>query len=553
MQIRGLGVASVASPGQGFVLGYVCGVVWYLGSCYWIFTVMHLHGGLDWFTSAAVLLIFSLYMGLHHALFGAVMAWLAQSGRLGVRALAVAPPLWVAIELLRCRVIGVPWDLLGTSQIDNSPLAHLSTVTGVYGLSFAIMVINMGFAAALLSPKPRRGILLFASTAGALVLQSGALLPPAQQVADRYAVLVQGNIPVLEGSSWTTDYYRKTVDELVELSKVDTARGPALAGLVDSKASSGSADLIVWPENPAPFYEHDPNLQIPLANLARTTGANVIAGGTGIDPSQSGQEPKIYNSAMLFAPDGQMVGRYDKIHLVPFGEFVPFQKLLFFAEKLTQEVGNFSRGNSRTPFFLIKSSGPPLATGAAGATGAGTAAGMDDSMASMAGMEGMANLPGMPARSAPTAPAAAAPDAGKVITHSSTRAGVFICYESVFPDEIRQYADNGADYFVNLSNDGWYGDSSAWAQHLNMARMRAVENQRWLLFATNTGQTAAVDPDGRIVARAPRQQRTALLAPFAVNSVKTFYTLHGDLFAIGCVILLIVAVLGAYFRRPATA
>src|SRR3984957_15300441 len=103
------------------------------------------------------------------------------------------------------------------------------------------------------------------------------------------------------------------------------------------------------------------------------------------------------------------------------------------------------------------------------------------------------------------------------------RLGVFICYESIFPDEVRQFADQGAQLFVNISNDGWYGASGAYAQHLNQTRMRAIENNRWLLSATDTGVTASIDPWGRVVARIPRKQRTALVAPYALASVTTFY------------------------------
>ncbi len=527
---------SLASPAQGFLLGYLCGFVWFAGSCYWIFIVMHEHGSLSTLASLGILILFSLYLGLHFAIFGGVMAGLAR--RFGVRALAAAPPLWVALELLRCRVVGFPWDPLGTTQIENVPLAHLSTITGVYGLSFAVMVINAGFAAALLTPKPRRGVLLFAAAAGAFVLQAGVFLHPPSHVADRYAVLVQGNIPVLDGSEWNTEYYRKTVNALVALSKDAAKDGGTLAGIVDTThLSDMRPELIVWPENPAPFWEHDPNLQIPLTDLARTTGANLIVGAAGIDPSKPGEEARIYNSALLFAYDGQLQGRYDKIHLVPFGEFVPFPKLFFFAEKLTREVGTFQPGTSRAPFLLIKSNGPlPTITPPA-----------------MPGMEaGMADMPGMTHHEA-TAVAPPVSDSAPVIVHSSSRAGVFICYEAVFPDEIRQSADNGADYFVNISNDGWYGDSSAWQQHLNMARMRAVENQRWLLFSTNTGETASVDPDGRIIASAPRQQQTGLLAPFAITNGKTFYTRHGDLFAFACAIISLAVFMASLLRRSAQA
>jgi apolipoprotein N-acyltransferase len=128
---------------------------------------------------------------------------------------------------------------------------------------------------------------------------------------------------------------------------------------------------------------------------------------------------------------------------------------------------------------------------------------------------------------------------------------VFICYESVFPDDVRQFAANGAQVFVNISNDGWYGDSGAYAQHLNQTRMRAIENNRWLLSTTDTGVTASIDPWGRVVARIPRKERTTLVAPYALTSVTTFYTRNGDWFAYGCAIISIVALLSrlSFFDR----
>jgi apolipoprotein N-acyltransferase len=119
----------------------------------------------------------------------------------------------------------------------------------------------------------------------------------------------------------------------------------------------------------------------------------------------------------------------------------------------------------------------------------------------------------------------------------STRLGVFICYESVFPGEVRQFAAQGAQVLVNLSNDGWYGDSGAYAQHLNQTRMRAIENNRWILSATDTGVTASIDPYGRIVARFPRKERGALVAPYALTSTTTFYARHGDWFCWLCAII----------------
>ena len=200
---------------------------------------------------------------------------------------------------------------------------------------------------------------------------------------------------------------------------------------------SGTPGLIIWPESPAPFFVTDLHVRSTMANIARSTNSYIIAGTIGIrgigDPSG---KPDIYNSAAVIAPNGAWTYEYDKIHLVPFGEYVPFEDLLIFASGLTREVGTFARGTIAQPLAV-----------------------------------------------------------------DGSRVGMFICYESIFPDEVRQFAHNGAEFFVNISNDGWYGESGAPWQHLNMARMRAVENNRWLLRDTNTGITAVIDPYGRVSRR----------------------------------------------------
>ena len=240
-------------------------------------------------------------------------------------------------------------------------------------------------------------------------------------------------------------------------------------------------NLIVWPESPAPFYTGDPLFRNAISELAMTTHASVVTGSMGIQNAEMSQRPThIFNSAALVGADGGWDGRYDKIHLVPFGEYVPFKSLLGFAGGLTKEVGDFSRGSSRDPL--------------------------------QAGDENL---------------------------------GIFICYESVFPDDVRRFATQGAQVFINISNDGWYGDSGAYAQHLQQARMRAVENGRWLLRDTNTGVTAAIDPYGRVVQTVPRKTRTALVASYALEGSTTFYSRHGDWLAYACAIISIGAIVAS--------
>jgi apolipoprotein N-acyltransferase len=352
----------------------------------------------------------------------------------------------------------------------------LATLTGVYGLSFEIALVNSVFAAAFLAAKEQRKQLLAAAFAAALLLQAGQLLKPPTVATDHTALLVQPNIPILEGGAWTKEYFDATLRDLTALSLHPPGE------MKDSRQH----DLIVWPESPSPFFTNDPFFRDAVSSLAKQSGTWVVSGSIGNTPARHGgggtaEASQIFNSAVLVNPEGDWVGRYDKVHLVPFGEFLPFPQLFAFAGGLTKEVGEFQRGTTHAPL-----------------------------------------------------------DAG------SQRLGTFICYESVFPDEVRQGPQQGAQVLLNISNDGWYGDSGAWAQHLQQTEMRAIENDRWLLAATNTGMTASVDPFGRIVASTARKVRTAMAAPYALRSSTTFYTRHGDWFAYLCAIISAGA-LGARF------
>jgi apolipoprotein N-acyltransferase len=488
-----------AKPGQAFLLAYVCGVLWYAGTCYWIYNTMRQYGGVGTLAALGLLLLFCLYLAIYHGAFGLLISLLASPtdgdgpNPFSRQVLLLAPFAWVAVELARTRITGFPWDLLGISQVDNIPLSHIATVTGVYGLSFEIMVVNTALAAAFVirserGQRSKRKPLLLATAAAIVVLQAGRLISPPAVPTDHTARLVQQNIPVLQGSEWTKEYFDGTLRDLSVVSL--TAPSLSLPGQDPSKrgASSPHTDLIVWPESPAPFYSTDPAFREAVSNIARESQSWMLVGSLGI--RNAAQSPthatQLFNSGSLVSPGGEWGERYNKMHLVPFGEYVPFRRIFGFAGGLTKEVGDFSPGTSRAAL------------------------------------------------------------------QAANKLGVFICYESIFPDEIRQLAANGAEVFVNISNDGWYGDSGAYAQHLKQARMRAVENNRWLLRDTNTGVTAAIDPYGRVVSRIPRKVRAALDAGYALTNVTTFYTRHGDWFAYLCAIISVAGLLLNFRPRART-
>jgi apolipoprotein N-acyltransferase len=462
-----------ASPWQAFLLAYGCGTLWYLGTCYWVFETMRQYGGLPIPVALLVLLAACLYMGLYHGLFGLLLSVAAGGRTMQRRALVFGPFLWVAVELARTRISAFPWELLGYTQINNIALTRLTTLTGVYGLSFEIMLVNSVFAAAFLVDKERRKWILAAASGAALVLQAGQLLTPPAVPADHTALLVQQNIPAEQG--WTTDYFQGTLRDLSWIS----LHPPGIK-------EGQKFDLIVWPESPSPFFLNKASFRSVVSELARQSRTWLLVGSIGVQNASASpdHQSEVFNSAGLVSPEGKLTARYDKTHLVPFGEYVPFKRFLPFMDMLTDQIGNFGWGHSRKPLEA---------------------------------------------------------DGQKI--------GVFICYESIFPDEVREYVQQGADVLINLTNDGWYGDSGAWKQHLQMTQMRAIENGRWLLVGTNTGMTVSVDPYGRIVAATGRKFRTALAAPYGLLTGTTFYTRHGDWFAYACAIISIGAVFARFLFR----
>jgi apolipoprotein N-acyltransferase len=459
------------------LLGYFCGFLWYLGNCYWVMSTMHLYGGLSSVASFGIMVLFCLYLGLYHALFATLVGLLRTYTSLHRSMVLVATPfVWVAVELARVRVSGFPWDLLGGAQVHNTLLTALAPVGGVYALSYVILLANVEFCSAWIFQNKRLRIQsLCIGLAMVLVFEVGGRMqlgaPPPERGTET-AVLVQPNLEV--GVASTPSSATAVLQDAMSLSLHPTRT-----------AAQTARAVTLWPESPAPFETDDPNLREAWLLLASRTGAPVIAGTVGRDSVSTGHE--IYNSAALIDPETGYVGRYDKIHLVPFGEFVPFEQIFSFAGGLTQEVGNFNRGKSRSNFYA-----------------------------------------------------------------GGHAYGIFICYESVFGDEVRQFARNGAEVFVNLSNDGWYGDTSAPFQHIAQAQMRAIENRRWLLRDTNSGITASIDPFGRITERVPRHTQTAAIVHFNYERETTFYTRHGDLFAYLCTLVTVAlfawAMAGRYQR-----
>jgi apolipoprotein N-acyltransferase len=384
---------------------------------------------------------------------------------------------------------------------------RLAPFTGAYGISFVIAVVNVLWLSRITLKDHRytRPLVVGAGIAVVLLYLVGLMhvQKPVRQGTEAIATLIQENLEVgaaaaAAGPPLTKNQMLQTFSQLSlfppsgpvcygipELPSTRCLSAVTLQNQVnpDTARFSQPTNLIVWPEAPNDFFEVDPAFRSTMSNLARAADAPIISSSIGIDDG-SDVTRKYYNSAVLISPDGSEAGRYDKMHLVPFGEYTPYKRLFFFAGNLLQDVGIFEPGTKRLVFQ----------------TGGHTY-------------------------------------------------GTFICYESIFGDEVRQFEDLGADVLINVSDDGWYGDTSAAWEHLNMVRMRAIENHRWVLRATNTGVTASIDPYGRVVVSAPRHIRTSLRAAFDYEQDVTFYAAHGDLFAYLCALITVLGLGACLVRR----
>ena len=473
--------------GRAFLLGYVCGLAFFSASCYWFVIVMQFYGHLPGWLAVLALVFFAFLDGTFFGGFGLAMGWAAR--RSAGWALALSPFLWVAMELARTYLIsGFPWDLLGYA-VQSSGIRQMAAMTGVYGLSFlavatsALLAWVLGFGrevraavagsaesgsrwAAIRSGSRRfeRGpVTVLLTWISLLLLTQWWLAPPRVAPGNELAVLIQPDVP-LDADSMDAWVPWRDPTQLRSLVQFSENAVDSIANRQSSIANPSRAPLLVWAENPAPFYyTRDPIFRNAVQNMARDAHAYVVVNT--VIPVDDKSEA-ITNSAILVNPDGRQIGRYDKMHLVPFGEYVPWWGLPGLVHKITTEVGAFVPGARYT--------------------------------------------------------VTPSPEGG---------IGVFICYEAIDPVIARRLVANGAGVLVNISNDAWYGESAAAYQHLEMARMRALENHRYLLRATNNGVTAVVDPYGRVLASLPRNNRLALPARFDFETGQTFYSAHGDVFA----------------------
>lgn len=468
-----LWAARSRSPRRAFGLGWLAGFAFYLATCWWIVYTIDHYTALPLPIAVGLLALMAAVLALYHGAFVAVVRWL-ELRRLP--AVWLAPAVWVTLEWLRgWFFIGFPWAALGYSQHRFHDLVQMAEVTGVYGVSAVVVLFNVVVAKALRAQGAGARRLLPAMLVLTLVV---AVLPAlgrarAAQLAARPPAgtlvvgIAQGNVE--QERKWDPAFQDETMNRY---------------RLLTLEAAQARPAMIVWPETATPFFFQNPGpRRESVLEIAREAGVPLFFGAPAYRQRDDGRIEQL-NRAYLVLPDGREAGSYDKMQLVPFGEYVPFARLLFFVEQVVDAVGQLGAGLVPTVFTL--------------------------------------------------------PD--------GTRFGALICYEGIFPALSREFVRRGAEVLVNVTNDAWYGRSSAPAQHLVQASFRAIENRVPMVRAANTGISAIVDPDGRIRWEGPLFEMAWHVEPVSWPGVRTFYTRFGDVFACGCALATLVA-MGLGLRR----
>lgn len=450
---------------RAFGLGWASGAVFFTGSCYWITAVLKNYGDLGWLASSMIFFLLVTYLACFHGVFTLLIARL--SAPWPTSSFYLAPFFWVMAEFARTHLLtGFPWCLLGYSLIDHPYLVQIATLTGVYGLSFLLVLVNALLADILISHSRKSALLLAGSLIGVGAVAIQWKFPEIHlETLKNRARMVQTNIRL--DQNWSKASRQHLLDELFQLSLPESR--------TEKPAEGTSFSLILWPETPTPFYfNHDQEFRSQLQDIARKANAYFLFGFVDFqDPDPAHVDGMPVNSVGVLSPSGDKISQYNKVHLVPFGEYIPYPELFFFVNKISTEAGNFIPGREIVVSRL----------------------------------------------------------------ENGHALGTFVCYEAIFPDLVRQFAHLGAEVFVNVTNDAWFGDSAAPFQHFNMARMRAVENRRYLLRVANDGISAIVSPYGEVLATARRFERIVIEGGFDTKSDQTFYTQFGDLFAWMCLVI----------------
>ena len=472
-------VISGRSPGYGFFLSFACGLTFFPGVFSWILEI----SGYTFLHHA----ILGLYLGSYFGLFGLAFTFISK--RFSVNsALFSAPFIWVSLEYIRSNLsfLGLPWALLGHSQHAYGHIIQIASITGAYGVSFLLVLVNATLTATILAffyrqkrekpqafnPPSRKGAISLAIAAAVLTcgtLLYGQMTFSKPTVGTRIKVsVVQGNIE--QAKKWDSKYENYIMQIYTDLSK---------------KASEERPALIVWPETATPGYILKKfDILKKMISLIRQTGTYYLIGSaeypkfekTLFNPKKGG------NTALLFSPKGKVLGQYLKVHLVPFGEYIPYDGIIPWPEFIAPKKGKN---------YTIQ-----------------------------------ANMP-------------------IILEFDKAKFGVLICWESIFPELVRKVTEKGANFVINITNEAWFGKSAYPYQSLAITVFRAVENRISIARASNTGISCFIDQYGRIIDRVLVNEKDIyvqgyLTREIALSQEKTFYTIYGDIFVYMTLIVSVV-------------
>jgi len=443
-----IALRNVASLRRALFLGCITGLTASVGIIYWITYVVVNYGYLPLYLGITIMLLLACYLGVYIALFATGIVYFRRK----VPLYLVAPVLWVCLEYLKSQLFtGFPWENLGYSQFNNIFFIQIADIAGVYGLSFLIVLLNVAFFEVITERSKKS----FALAASVLLLWSGVYAygvwrihqidqslkdAPAMEVS-----LIQGNID--QSIKWNENFQKETINIYEDLSM----RHPTANG-----------GLIVWPETAVPFNFQDENdLHHQVRDISIKTKSWFVFGS--MSYATGSGNTTFFNSAYLLSPEGDIRGKYDKVHLVPYGEYVPLRTLFPFISRLTAGIGDFAEGKGFYP-----------------------------------------------------------------LTMGERKIGVMICYEGILPEAARMYKNAAAELLVSITNDAWFGTTSAPYQHLSMSIFRAVETRLYLVRAANTGISAIVDPTGKILVQSEIFKKTTIHGRVKFIKLPTFYARYGN-------------------------
>jgi apolipoprotein N-acyltransferase len=450
---------------QNFLYGYLAGLVFFGSLLYWLPNVT---------VPGAIILV--LFLGVFYGVFGVISGYVLKYSM----NLLFLPFMWVILEFIRGNLFtGFPWGILGYSQYENINLIQIADITGVYGVSFLMVAFNVALFSMFMRSKRKIAYMMVSLLFMIISISYGIYrLPELNTWGSARISVVQGNIP--QKFKWDPGFAEEIMKEYTGFTK---------------EAAADSPDMIIWPETAYPhLVEEDGEEAEKLNSLSREAGAPILVGFV------SAEGDEYYNSAAVFDGKSERIAKYDKLHLVPFGEYVPFEeRISFIRDYIDKPIGDFGRGTSYTLF-------PLASTRAYGSE-----------------------------------------DGALMRTTNFFKFGVLICFEDIFPYIAREFVKSGANIMVNITNDAWFGDTAAPEQHMQASVFRAVENRVPVIRAANTGVSCFIDPTGKITSRVRKGKKDVFVGGFATDNVnvlrtRTYYTVYGDIFVYFCAFMALLLI-----------